>query len=160
MTYIETNDTQNEHSKQIDLVSVKLVREKSISYLQNVISKPHQIAKIFSDLINDSDKEQFVICCLNTKNQPTNISVISIGCLDCTLVHPREVFKVAILSNASAIILGHNHPSGNVEPSVDDKNMTKRICEVGKIHGIKVIDHIIVGYDNNYLSFRESGYIL
>jgi len=160
MTYIEVNTDNSKHSKRIDIVSVKLIKEKSISYLPRVISKPHQIAKLFSDFIKDSDKEQFVICCLNIKNQPTNISTISIGCVDSTLVHPREVFKVAILSNASSIILAHNHPSGNTEPSKDDKIMTERICEVGKIHGIKVLDHVIIGDDNNYFSFKETGFLL
>ncbi len=159
MTYIKTNSSIDKHSKRIDIVSVKLIKEKSISYLPRVISKPHQIAKLFSDFIKDSDKEQFVICCLNTKNQPTNISTISIGCLDSTLVHPREVFKVAILSNASSIILAHNHPSGNIEPSINDKEMTKRIYDVGKLHGIKVLDHIIIGEENNYFSFKEAGFL-
>lgn len=160
MTYTKLNKNIDKHSKRVDIVTVKLVKEKSISYLPRVISKPQEVAKLFSNFIKDSDKEQFVICCLNTKNQPTNISIISIGCVDSTLVHPREVFKVAILSNASAIILCHNHPSGNTEPSKDDKMITERICEVGKIHGIKILDHIIIGDDNNFLSFKEAGYIL
>ena len=105
-------------------------------------------------------EEIFGIVCLNTKKQIVGIFEVSHGTLDSSLVHPREVFKRAMLVNSACIILFHNHPSGNTEPSIEDKNMTKRICEVGKIHGIKVIDHIIVGYDNNYLSFRESGYIL
>ncbi len=155
-----SNDKINKytHSKRINIVSVKLVKEKSVSYVPRVISCPSDIAKLFSDFIGDSDREQFIVCCLNTKNQPTDLSIISIGCLDSTVVHPREIFKVAILSNAAAIILGHNHPSGNPEPSNEDKNITNRICEVGRVHGIKILDHIIVG-DNSFLSFKEQGYL-
>ena len=145
-------------SKRINIVSVKLVKEKSINYLPRTISSPNDIAKLFYDFIGSSDREQFVVCCLNTKNQPTDISIVSTGCLDSTVVHPREVFKLAILSNAAAIILGHNHPSGNLEPSNEDKNITNRICEVGKIHGIRILDHLIVS-DNNYFSFKESGFL-
>lgn len=153
---LKTNILNNEHRKRISVVSVKLVREKSINYLPRTISKPADVVKLFSEFIVESDREQFVVCCLNTKNQPTEVSVISVGCLDSTLVHPREVFKVAILSNSAAIIIAHNHPSGNVEPSKDDKMITERLCETGKILGIKVLDHIIIG-ENNYFSFKESG---
>ncbi len=145
-------------SKRINVVSVKLVKEKSITYLPRVISGPSDIAKLFSDFIGDSDREQFAICCLNTKNQPTEISIVSTGCLDSTVVHPREVFKVAILSNAASVIIGHNHPSSNLEPSNEDKNITNRICEVGKIHGIRVLDHLIVS-DEKFFSFKENGYL-
>lgn len=157
--YIDKTCKNNKHSKRINIVSVKLVKEKSINYIPRVISNPSDIAKLFSNFIEDSNREQFIVCCLNTKNQPTDVSIVSIGCLDSTVVHPREVFKIAILSNAAAIIIGHNHPSGNTEPSNDDKNITNRIAEVGKIHGIKVLDHIIIGDNNSYLSFKEYGYI-
>ncbi len=158
MLYNNLNNSTTKHNKRVNVVSVKLVKEKSINYLPRVISNPNDIVKLFSDFIGDSDREQFIVCCLNTKNQPTDVSVISTGCLDSTVVHPREVFKVAILSNAAAIILGHNHPSGNSEPSNEDRNITNRICEVGKIHGIRVLDHIVIG-DNNFFSFKEHGYM-
>ncbi len=146
------------NSKRINVVSIKLVKEKSINYLPRTISSPNDIAKLFQEFIGDSDREQFVVCCLNTKNQPTEISIVSTGCLDSTVVHPREVFKIAILSNAASILICHNHPSGNLEPSNEDKNITNRICEVGKIHGIRVLDHLIVS-DNSFLSFKESGFL-
>ncbi|QSX04798.1 DNA repair protein RadC [Sedimentibacter sp. zth1] len=152
----KNNETckNNEHGKRINLVSVKLVKEKSISYLPRVISCPSDVASLFSKFIADSDREQFMLCCLNTKNQPTDISIISTGCLDSTVVHPREVFKVAILSNSASIIIAHNHPSGDTEPSKEDKCITNRINEVAKILGIRLIDHIIIG-DCSYLSFKE-----
>jgi len=157
-TDIETHQ-RNQHRKRINIVSIKQVNEKSIYYTPRTISNPDDIAKLFSTFIEDSDRKQFIVCCLDTKNQPTDISIVSTGCLNSAIVHPREVFKIALLSNASSIIIGHNHPSGNPEPSHEDKDTTNRLIEVGKIHGIKVLDHIIIGYNNGYLSFKECGYI-
>ena len=91
---------------------------------------------------------------IDTKNQPTSINICSRGSLNSCIVHPREVFKPAILSNASSIILGHNHPSGVTTPSQEDINLTKRLQEAGTILGIEVIDHIIIG-DEGYCSFKE-----
>lgn len=150
------SNTKNTHTKRINVVSIKLVKEKSIAYLPRTISSPNDIAKLFYEFIGSSDREQFVVCCLNTKNQPTDISIVSTGCLDSTVVHPREVFKLAILSNAASIILGHNHPSGVLDPSNEDKNITNRILEVGKTHGIRILDHLIVS-DVNFFSFKEAG---
>ncbi len=159
MSYNNDTHQSNLHRKRINIVSVKQVKEKSIHYKPRSISSPNDIAGLFSSFIEDSDREQFIVCCLDAKNQPTDISIVSIGCLNSSIVHPREIFKIAILSNASSIIISHNHPSGNPEPSHEDIVMTNRLVEVGKIHGIKVLDHIIIGYDKNYLSFKERGYI-
>ena len=100
-----------------------------------------------------------MMLCLNSKNEPTNLSVISMGTVNSSLIHPREVFKIAILSNASKIMLAHNHPSGNPSPSHEDELMTKRIKDCGNMMGIELLDHIIVG-DNTYYSFKENNSIL
>ena len=97
-----------------------------------------------------------IVCCLDMKNQPTSISVVSIGSLNSAIVHPREVYKTAILSNAASIIIAHNHPSGIVDPSHEDITLTNRLDEAGKIIGIKLLDHLIIGYGNFY-SFKEEG---
>jgi DNA repair protein RadC len=81
---------------------------------------------------------------------------VSRGTLDATLVHPREVFKAALLSNAASIILTHNHPSGDPTPSPDDHQLTRRLVDAGRLIGVEVLDHIIVG-DGRYFSFREGG---
>jgi DNA repair protein RadC len=99
-----------------------------------------------------------VVVCLDTKNQPTAINICHIGSLNASIVHPRECFKPAILSNAASILIGHNHPSGLASPSNEDVEVTNRLVEAGRIIGIGVIDHIILG-DGEFVSLKEKGYI-
>lgn len=122
------------------------------------ITSPQEIADIFIPLLKDEQKEKFMVICLNTSNKIIKYEVISIGSLNSSVVHPREVFKVAIENSAASLILIHNHPSGNTEPSKDDIAITKKLSESGTILGIPVVDHIIIGV-NNYLSFNEKGLI-
>lgn len=100
------------------------------------------------------NKEHFIILMLNTKNFVLGIETVSIGSLNSSIVHPRELFKSAINKSAAAIILAHNHPSGDATPSREDIEVTKRIKSGGQLLGIDVIDHIIIG-DNSYYSFKE-----
>lgn len=122
------------------------------------ITSPQNISALLIEEMRYLKKEVFKVVLLDTKNNVIAISDVSIGCLDSTVVHPREVFIEAIKNSSAAIILVHNHPSGEVEPSNEDKNITNRIVECGKIIGIRVLDHIIIG-DGNFLSFKEHGYI-
>ncbi|WP_231603538.1 JAB domain-containing protein [Neorhodopirellula pilleata] len=94
-----------------------------------------------------ADRECFVVAHLDTKHRPMSIEVCTVGTLDASLVHPREVFKAAILAGASAVLLMHNHPSGDPTPSREDRAVTDRLEQVGKIIGINVLDHIVVGDD-------------
>ncbi|OOM11150.1 JAB domain-containing protein [Clostridium saccharobutylicum] len=146
------------HAKRIDIVSLKMIKESSMLYLGRRISTPREAIEIVKVLLDCCDREKLIVCCLNTKNEPTNISTVSIGSLNSSIVHPREVFKTAILSNSASIILFHNHPSGDTNPSKEDINITERIKEAGKIIGIEMMDHIILG-DNNYTSLKESGIV-
>ena len=91
---------------------------------------------------------------LNTKNIISSYEVISVGSLNASIVHPREVFNRAIKRSAAAILLVHNHPSGNPEPSKEDEAITSRLCEVGQLIGIRVLDHLIIS-DDKYFSFKE-----
>jgi len=122
------------------------------------ITSPQTISALLLEEMRYLKKEVFKTVLLDTKNNVISINNVSVGCLDSTVVHPREVFLDAIKSSSAAIILVHNHPSGEVEPSKDDISITNRIIECGKIIGIKVLDHIIIG-NGNYLSFKEKGYI-
>ena len=106
--------------------------------------------------IRDNKKEHFVIFFLDTRNQEIKREIISIGSLNASLVHPREVFEPAVRYSAAQIIVAHNHPSGDPEPSEEDLETTKRLVEAGKIMGIEVLDHIIVAGDK-FLSFKEKG---
>lgn len=138
----------------------ELARRKDDHDERQIPVKSHQdVIKLVKQRLKDKKKENFLILCLDTRNNLIRIGNISTGTLDANLVHPREVFKEAIQSLASSIILVHNHPSGNPEPSEADLDITKRIQETGKIVGIDVLDHIIVG-DNTSFSFKEKGIVL
>ncbi len=143
-------------AKRVNIVSVQLVREGSIKYPQRFIRTPQDAARLAQDFLANSDREKVIALCLDTKNQPTSISTISIGTLHSSFVHPREVFKTAILSNSAGFILVHNHPSGDLTPSKDDTSTTRRLEEAGELMGIELLDSLIVSGDR-YLSFREQG---
>jgi len=146
--------------KRINFYTIKQVKEKGGLYAleSDIISSPFDagnVIKIVLDL-NSEAVEKFGIITLTTKNKVAGIHIISIGSLNTTIVHPREVFKAAILNNAASIILFHNHPSGDPTPSAEDIKVTKRLTDAGKIMGIAVLDHIVVG-DGEYWSFKEKG---
>jgi len=146
-------------SKRVNIVSIKMVKECSILYSKRRISSPSDAVNIARELLETCDREQLIVICLNTKNEPTAIHTVSIGSLNSSIVHPREVFKSAILSNSASIIISHNHPSGCPNPSSEDIAITTRLKESGEILGIKLLDHIIIGDNNNYISIKEKGLI-
>lgn len=119
--------------------------------------KPEDVWRELKD-IREHKKEHFVIFFLDSRNQEIKREVISVGSLNANLVHPREVFEPAVKNLAAQVILAHNHPSGDTEPSEDDLEINKRLVEAGKILGIEVIDHIIVTKDE-FLSFKDRGLI-
>lgn len=104
--------------------------------------------------IRESKKEHFIAFYLDTQNRLIERQIISIGTLNSSLVHPREVFESAIKNSANSIIVAHNHPSGSLEPSIEDKEITERLIEAGKILGIDIVDHIILD-KSGYFSFQE-----
>lgn len=122
------------------------------------IKEPGTIANLFMDEMRYLQKEHFRIILLDTKNQIIRIDEISVGTLNASIVHPRDVFKAAIKRNSNSIILIHNHPSGDPTPSNEDINITNRLVDAGNLIGIKVLDHIIIG-DNRYVSFKEKNLI-
>lgn len=147
-----------QHAKRVDIVSIKLVRESSMLYKGRRLSSPHDAADLLRGFMEDCDRENMIVCCLDTKNQPTAIHVASIGSLSSAIVHPREIYKVAIASSSSSILICHNHPSGDPSPSQEDINITKRLLESGKILGIDLVDHLIFG-DGDFISLKEKGII-
>ena len=122
-----------------------------------LIMSPKDVWRELKDIRNNK-KEHFVIFFLDARNQEIKREIISVGLLNASLVHPREVFEPAVRYLTAQIIIAHNHPSGDAEPSEDDLEITKRLVEAGKILGIEIIDHIIVT-EKNYLSFSEKGII-
>jgi len=118
------------------------------------ITSPQDVAEIFIPILRDDNKEKFIVVCLNSANKIIKHEIISVGNLNSSVVHPREVFKVAIDNSSASIILIHNHPSGNPEPSNEDIRITKKIVETGKIMDIPVFDHLIIAGET-YTSFVE-----
>ena len=137
---------------------IMLVREGSHQAEVRNISCPQDALPVMRSYLEGADREHFAAILLDTKNRIIGIHTVSIGALNTSIVHPREVFKAAILANAAGIIVSHNHPSGNVTPSEDDMKTTKRLCDAGTILGITVLDHIIIGEDG-YFSFKAQGLI-
>lgn len=125
---------------------------------KNKICSPQDVCQLFMENMRYLKKEYFNVILLNTKNRIIDVVNISIGNLNSSIVHPREVFIEAIKRSCASMILVHNHPSGDSKPSKEDINITKRLVEGGKIIGIGILDHIIIG-DGKYVSFREQGLI-
>jgi DNA repair protein RadC len=133
----------------VNFYSLKMVKEKECNY--QVIGSDEQLMQLAKSLkLHEEPEEVFIVVTVNSKNKPNGIFEVSRGILNSSMVHPREVFKRALLNNASAIFCLHNHPSGNVLPSTDDLEATVRLKKAGEILGIKVLDHLIVGEDDFY----------
>lgn len=145
---------------EINVIKLEVVRESTlnVNLPKNSVSSPEDVAKVFQQYIGKSDREYFAILMLDTKNHINAIHTVSIGSLNSSIVHPREVFKAAILHNSSAIVLGHNHPSTNCQPSMEDTDTTRRLVDASNILGIKILDHVIVS-EISYFSFKEQGLI-
>jgi len=141
----------------IPQVELSMVREVKISGQK--YNSSEEVAKSeFAENLLKSDREKFICLHLNVKNQITSFEVVSTGSLTSSIVHPREVYKGAILSNAASVIFMHNHPSGDPEPSNDDMEITKRLEKAGNILGIDVLEHIIVS-SGGFYSFRQNNLI-
>lgn len=139
---------------------VVLVKEKGAMYeMPKYVQSPKDAYKVAIEItrLDEEAQEVFSIIILNTKNKVVSMHEISRGSLSATLVHPREVYKVALLHNAAAIVLVHNHPSGQTDPSPEDIKLTQSLVDAGRLIGIQVLDHVIVG--DGYASLRERGYI-
>lgn len=145
--------------QKIQIVAIKMVKDKNLMVEKNKISSPKDGFEIIAKYLEGADREYLVVMTLDTKNIVNSISTVSIGSLNSSIVHPREVFKTAILSNAASIIIAHNHPSSaELEPSREDINVTNRLKECGKLLGIELLDHLIIG-DNTFISLKERGIV-
>lgn len=142
--------------KLFQAISEKYAREKMPSKIS--LNSPQAVVTYLKEKIGKKKKEHFVILALDSRNNLISINDVSIGTLNASLVHPREVFEPAIRFLAAQILIAHNHPSGDPDPSQDDLVITKRLVEAGKILGIEVVDHVIVAKDR-FLSFKDQGLI-
>lgn len=141
----------------IPKVKISMVRESSVASEYKVVTTSVQANSIIRTMLEDNDREEFIVLLLDAKHKVSAVHSVSVGTLTVTIVHPREVYKAAILANSASIILAHNHPSGDPTPSQEDRILTKRLCEAGKILGIKVLDHIVMGEAGRFYSFADHG---
>ncbi len=123
---------------------------------KSLVKTPEDVATLVAGRLKGKKREHFLAILLDTRNQLIKVSEISVGSLDTSIVHPREVFKEAITASAASVIFVHNHPSGDPQASEDDIELTKRLSTAGEIIGIDVLDHIIIG-GKNYLSLKRVG---
>ncbi|NEW04493.1 JAB domain-containing protein [Paenibacillus sp. SYP-B3998] len=139
---------------------IELGRRLSKSSLTEriTIRSPKDIADLLSEDLRYLQKEHFVCLFLNTKNHVLAQETLSMGSLNASIVHPREVFRAAIKRSSAAIVCAHNHPSGDPTPSPEDIQLTHRLMEAGSIIGIEVLDHVIIG-DQKFISLKEQGYM-
>lgn len=137
------------------VIRVQLVRESSER--RESISGPLKAAKVAEHFLGLCDREQLIVLMLTAKNDLIGVHVASIGNLTSAIVCPREVFKAAILANACSIIVAHNHPSGDPEPSTEDYGVTRTLKAAGTLLGIPLEDHIVIGSPGRYVSFRDLG---
>ena len=136
-------------------IKTKLVLEGRGRYKPMKLSRSEDVYREFRKL-RECDKEKFYSLFLDVKNNVIGVELVSQGCLDTSCVHPREVYKSALLASASSVIFVHNHPSGDPEPSFGDNNITEQLKHAGDIFSIKVLDHIIIGQDSFY-SYADKG---
>lgn len=153
---LKTKTQREKHKAFVDLYHMSA----ALSHENPVISCPEDaISFMHSVMKHIHEKEALMAVFLNTKNRVIDYEEISLGTIDSSIVHPREVFRNAIINKAYSIILCHNHPSGDVTPSVEDRNVTNRLKKAGELIGIQVLDHVIISGINkdSYYSFRENG---
>lgn len=142
----------------IPIWKVRLVRKGALKTQRHTATSSAEAATIVSSYLAGADREHCVVVLLDARFQVIGINVVSIGTVSASLLHPREVFKPAILANASAVIIAHNHPSGELAPSEEDILLTNRLIAVGSLLGIELTDHLIV-CEGTHLSLRSSGTI-
>ena len=141
---------------ELQQVAIRMVEQPPL-YSNEPMNNPDAAVRVMNDFLAQMDRELFCIVNLQADLTPINMNVVSVGALNEAMVHPREIFKSAILSNAHSMMLVHNYPSGNLTPSEEDIVTTARMQQLGEMMGIHLVDHIITGRDRNYYSFRDKG---
>jgi DNA repair protein RadC len=137
---------------------IALVREPGVKLAERPqLRTCAEAAPILAQYIGETDREVFAVALLTIRHRLLGLHTVSVGCLSSSLVHPREVFKPAILAGSAALLLAHNHPSGDPEPSAEDLALTRRLMAAGTLLGIEVLDHVILGEAGRFVSLRERG---
>ncbi len=142
----------------IPQVKLMVVKDGTVKADVRTIKASSDVFQLMSGYFAGHDREEFAVLLLDAKHKVVGIHTVSIGSVSMSIVHPRETFKAAIVASASAMILTHNHPSGDPMPSQEDRELTKRLVEGGKLLGITILDHVVVG-DGQYKSFADEGWM-
>lgn len=145
--------------RRVGIIKTQIVREGSMLYGNRRINTPLDAVELVKDIFWYADREMMVVVSLDSKNAPLALEIVSVGTVNACLVSMREIFKHCILTNATSIMCFHNHPSGIPDASKEDVEITKRLDEAGKLLGIWLLDHIIVGDGNSYVSLQERGLV-
>lgn len=142
-----------------EVVRIKQVLKDVEVQKTMVVRSPMDAAEIAASFIGDEDREVFLVMCLNSKNQVNAVHRCHVGSINSSIVHPREVFKSAILNNSASIIVAHNHPSQDVIASREDIEVTRRLVKCGEMMGIEVLDHLVVNEKAKFFSMKEKGHM-
>jgi len=145
----EASESAHVEYPSICIYRIRLVKEESALLPHESFRTPSDIAAVASSFLTGKDQENFIVICLNTKNQPVGVHNVYTGSINACNIRIAEVFKAAILCNATSIAIAHNHPSGDTTPSAEDISVTRMIHEAGKLLGIELIDHVIVADENS-----------
>lgn len=143
--------------KKVGIIKLRMVRESTALYGTERFSEAREAANMVNSIFQYADREMMVVMSLDAALTPIALEVVAVGSLYSCHIDTRDIFKHAVLSNAAKVICFHNHPSGRLEASREDSAITGKIKEAGELLGIELIDHIIIGLDGEYLSFKESG---
>ncbi len=138
-------------------VRYRLRRVRCLPFLEARLTTPREAAAMLISILRSEIVEVCGLLCLSTRTEVLAYHELSRGTIDMTFVHPRDVFRTALLAHAASVIVAHNHPSGDVTPSVDDRVVTRRLKDAGQVVGVELTDHLIVSADGTYFSFKESG---
>ena len=138
-------------------VSYRLRRIQRPAWSKSTLTTPHTLAAVLFSILGEEPIEVCGLLCLSTKLDILAYHELSRGSLDCSIIHPRDVFRTALLGHAASVVVGHNHPSGDPSPSPEDLGVTVRLKQAGEIIGLTLADHIIVGHRGRYYSFKEAG---
>ncbi len=137
---------------------IALVREPGVKLNERpLLRTPGDAAPFLAQYIGDLDREAFVVAMLTVRHRVIGLHTVSVGCLTSSLVHAREVFKPAILSGSAGLLIAHNHPSGDPEPSMEDVALTRRLAAAGSLLGIEILDHLVLGEAGRFVSLHERG---
>jgi DNA repair protein RadC len=146
---------QNHIFKHLQVVSLRIHKDKEIALTNEEVNNQYAAEKILRELLINQDRVVFAVFCMDVEGKPVCYSEVHVGTLNKSIIHPREVFKIALLSNAYSIIVAHNHPSGDDSPSYQDREITKTLYKAGVVLGVSLIDHLIIT-DSTVKSLRNT----